>query len=267
MRKEKSLEPTKERVPEPLKEITWAQVAGANRYDSLREVVEETQAQEEEEGQVSPETVSAYVAQKQLKPKMFQNSFSDNALSQFGSSSSGLPGLRLSRQLWPKGKKGGRTRLGKIKQIARQRVDSEYQRRETLGSFHGMQQEVRPVTSDLSSSSPHGIDNQFRLESSKQQKDSFNAQIRTVGKAQFQEVVDISDTESYPPGFEKQSGKESGINFGRLIDQECSKLRTVKEVEEWVGGVIGPLANQMGLSSTMGDVAVKSFFLKLGYAK
>ncbi|KAF5194681.1 hypothetical protein FRX31_015731, partial [Thalictrum thalictroides] len=65
----------------------------------------------------------------------------------------------------------------------------------------------------------------------------------------------------------KQSGKESGINFGRLIDQECSKLRTTKEVEEWVGGVIGPLANQMGLSSTMGDVAVKSFFLKLGYAK
>ncbi|KAF5183989.1 hypothetical protein FRX31_026424, partial [Thalictrum thalictroides] len=86
-------------------------------------------------------------------------------------------------------------------------------------------------------------------------------------KARDDEVVEVSDSESYPPGFERCSRKEAGINVGKLIDQECCQLRSKEEVDSWVNGVIGSFSKHLGLSSTMGDQAVKSFFLKLGYAK
>ncbi|KAF5193939.1 hypothetical protein FRX31_016474 [Thalictrum thalictroides] len=81
------------------------------------------------------------------------------------------------------------------------------------------------------------------------------------------EVVDVSDSDSCPPGFEKSSKKQTTVDSGKLIQQECCNLRNKEEVEEWVGTIIGPLTKQLGLSSTNGDEAILKFFTGIGLAK
>ncbi|KAF5198310.1 hypothetical protein FRX31_012104 [Thalictrum thalictroides] len=224
--------PGKTGSQKPVKERSWAQVAGSNRYDPLREVVAETQANEIKE--TNEELDMGPVTAAQAQPRVI---------------------------------KGGRTRFGKIKQLARQAVDKEYQRRFAVENSHEVQNEVRPLSSELSISNPYCNERQTGEGPSKQSKGVFALLKRNFNERHSEEVVDISDSEIYPPSCEKSAGKASGVNFGKLIDQECCNLRTEVEVDEWVEGVIGSLAIKLGLSSTMGDKAVKDFFLKLGYAK
>ncbi|KAF5196527.1 hypothetical protein FRX31_013886 [Thalictrum thalictroides] len=148
---------------EPIKERTWAQVAGPNRFDALREVADENQTQVEEVGSDSSVSVTAARAQQQQ---------------------------RLSRQLWPIGKGGGRTRFDKIKHLARQIVGNEYQNR-AAGAM------------------------------------------ATTADNERKEVVEIEESEHAHNGSARMTGKESGVNFGKLLEQECCQLRTVEVVGEW----------------------------------
>ncbi|KAF5193848.1 hypothetical protein FRX31_016572 [Thalictrum thalictroides] len=182
--------------------------------------------------------------------------------------SNGLPGLRLSRQLWPSTNRGRRNKFGRTKQLARQAVNKEHQRRALVEISPVLSNEEHHADSVLSANSPiNSSYRQFEEGTSKQQDDHHSSLKRILVKDQSEEVVEISDSESCPTGFEKLSGNNSGVNFGKLIEQECCHLKSKEDVNVWVNGVIGTLAKEMGLSSTMGDQAVKSFFLRLGYAK
>ncbi|KAF5184931.1 hypothetical protein FRX31_025482 [Thalictrum thalictroides] len=255
------------RVIEPVKERTWAQVAGPNRFETLREGADETQAHDVVEGIDGPASVFAVRAQQEPRPKPPQKSINDKMPSQTGSTTNGLPGLRLSRQLWPTANRVRRTRFGKIKQLARQIVDNEYQTRVAGQMAPETHNEVSLSGSEFSTSSPCFVGQQNMEASSKNQREVIRILNRHSVNEKMKEVVEIEESENAQCGSARQSGMESGVNFGKLLEQECCHLRTVEEVDEWVSGVIGPLTNKMGLSSTLGDQAVKSFFLKLGYAK
>ncbi|KAF5181167.1 hypothetical protein FRX31_029245, partial [Thalictrum thalictroides] len=256
----------KDTTTRPVKEKTWAQVVTNNRYNPIQEIVAETQAHEEDICSLGLDTTVVNEAHQQSVVP--QNVNLGRTHWQNGSTSSGLPGLRLSRQLWPMANRGGRNRFGRIKQLARQAVNREYQRKEITEIHINSSNEQRPVESGGSASSPQVSSTRlFGEGTSKQQQLVVSLLKRNIEKDQTEDVVEISDSESYPPGFEKQKGNGPGVNLGMMIEKECCQLKSREEVDVWVNGVIGSLANQMGISSTAGDQAMKSFFLQLGYAK
>ncbi|KAF5186030.1 hypothetical protein FRX31_024383 [Thalictrum thalictroides] len=179
----------------------------------------------------------------------------------------GLPGLRLSRQIWPGVNKGGRARFGKIKQLARQFVDRENQKHVFGGEIQGEVVEVSQVGSAASVSSPHDTVYPSVGVSSKRRDEGDNPLKNMSGEENAGDVVEIFDSGSNQSTVKKLSGKKTGSKLGDWFNQECCQLKSVEEVEEWVSGIIAPLTNQVGVSSIKGDQAVKSFFLNLGLTK
>ncbi|KAF5187731.1 hypothetical protein FRX31_022682, partial [Thalictrum thalictroides] len=106
---------SKVQQPKPNLERSWAQVVHSGRYDPIREVVEDTPIQK-----LQPNEVQAQVSNNsQQRPGKGKVGVYNKAFF------TGPPSLRLSRQLWPTN--GGKFRFGKIKQLARQALDNEYQ--------------------------------------------------------------------------------------------------------------------------------------------
>ncbi|KAF5193589.1 hypothetical protein FRX31_016822 [Thalictrum thalictroides] len=75
-------------------ERTWAQVVNTNRYDPIREIVEETQVQETET-EIEAHGMGSPTTAKQKPNKGKKQPFS-------GPTCNGFPSLKLSKQLWPK---------------------------------------------------------------------------------------------------------------------------------------------------------------------
>ncbi|KAF5191538.1 hypothetical protein FRX31_018875 [Thalictrum thalictroides] len=274
--------PGQGRMNRPEKEKSWAQVVSGSRYEPIREVVEETQEQGIEPNSEVQVSRPKYVVQQlsvQIETQeeakatkthktLLENRKGKALFIQKGPSSSGHPSLRLSKQLWPNNKTGGKLRMGRIKQLARQTMLSEYQR---LGENEKAQQlvvEIDSTDSTCSVSSPF-FSKQFSQGEGSSQKEfpKLLKQQTVCVQREKEDSGEGSGSVSCPPGFETK--KEAGpvVNFGALIDQECSILKTTGDVDEWVNTVIGPISKNLGLSSTRGDEAIKKFFMELGHAK
>ncbi|KAF5191741.1 hypothetical protein FRX31_018675 [Thalictrum thalictroides] len=214
----------------PVKEKTWAQVVSSNRYDPIQEVVAETQAHETVSRSMGFEPEAVIEAQQQPTGQLRSNS--GKALSQSRSMSSSLPGLRLSRQLWPNTNKGGRNKFGRIKQLARQAINKEHLRHALAEISPALSNEEHHA--DSANNPINSSYRQFGEGTSKQQDDHHSSLKRILVKDQSEEVVEINDSESCPPGFEELSGNNSGVNFSKLIEQECCHLKSKCEcLGEW----------------------------------
>ncbi|KAF5194048.1 Pentatricopeptide repeat-containing protein [Thalictrum thalictroides] len=137
--------------PKPVHQTTgktWAQVVNSNSFNPIYDEMEEEPVQETEQ---EPEVHS----QSSLRLKQGFNKGKKQVSN--GHMFTGCPSLRLSKQLWPKPKGGGKVRIGRVKQLARQVLKEEYQSRGHFNSTDFSQAESienNISESDLSISKP-----------------------------------------------------------------------------------------------------------------
>ncbi|KAF5189303.1 hypothetical protein FRX31_021111 [Thalictrum thalictroides] len=213
---------------------SWAEIVKSNRYEVLDVVDLDKQSSKEEQTGEKPEPSHRY------KQKV-----SGSKVGSAQSFINGCPSLKLSRLLWPTHKPGKKERLSRVKRIARHALERESLR----DSKFQKDQQVFDCTSIYSESEESVASPKCH----KRETSVKGKAVQTVDNGTEQGInkvwvrKDVStekstkETWNGPPGFEPKAGDVRGVNFAQLIDQECYHLRSVEEVNEWVGKIIDPL--------------------------